>query len=181
EIKDPSKRYNDACHDLDRERVAGRQLQERTDELAHKLGELEEATMRGAFVLALVDADSDTYLFHDKYYTGDTDNSGDGGERVAVDLKAAVQQYLRSIDPALIGLPVVARAFASGEGLAILLVKAGIAKGLEDAAQILSRFARGFSQVDDTFDFVLVGKGKDRADYKVMGLCTPVSSPVSLS
>ena len=38
-----------------------------------------------------------------------------------------------------------------------------------DSQQVVSRFTTGFSQVDDMFDFVLVGKGKDRADYKVAG------------
>jgi hypothetical protein len=74
------------------------------------------------------------------------------------------------VDLTLAGVPVVARAFASADGLAILLAKAGVARGREDAPQILSRFASGFSQADDMFDFVLVDKGKDRADCKITGL-----------
>ena len=106
------------------------------------------------------------YQFHDRHYT---DGPGEVGERAAVELKAAVQQYLRSVDPTLAGLPVVAKAFAFGEGLGTLLVKACIARGREDASQILLRFTCGFSQADDMFDFVLVGKGKDRADHKLIG------------
>ena len=90
----------------------------------------------------------------------------------------AVQHYLRSIDSALAGLPVSAKAFASGQGLATLLMKAGFARGREDALQVVSRFTSGFSQSDDMFDFVLVGKGKDRADYKLMGLYDLDSWPV---
>jgi hypothetical protein len=85
-----------------------------------------------------------------------------------VDLKAAVQQYLKSVDPRLAGLPIMARAFASGEGLATLMVKAGIAKP-GDSQQVMTCFTCGFSQADDMFDFVLVGKGKDRADVKLTG------------
>jgi hypothetical protein len=62
----------------------------------------------------------------------------------------------------------MARAFASGEGLATLLAKAGIATP-GDSQHVLSQFICGFSQADDLFDFVLVGKGKDRADNKLMG------------
>ncbi len=90
----------------------------------------------------------------------------------------AVQHYLKSIDSALAGLPVLAKVFASGQGLATLLMKAGFARGREDALQVVSRFTSGFSQTDDMFDFVLVGKGKDRADYKLMGLYDLDSWPV---
>ena len=85
-----------------------------------------------------------------------------------------MRQHLQSIDGALAGLPVVVKAFASGEGLAYILSKAGIIKQGE-AQDVVSRFTRGFSQADDLFDFVLVGKGKDRADHKLMGEC-PVPS-----
>lgn len=60
------------------------------------------------------------------------------------------------------------RAFASGEGLANLVTKAGVATPNE-SQQFVSRFTCGFTQADDMFDFVLVGKGKDRADHKLMG------------
>lgn len=79
-----------------------------------------------------------------------------------------MRQYLKSVDPDLAALPVMAKAFASGEGLAHLMSKVGIVKPKE-AQQFLLRFTCGFSQADDMFDFVLVGKGKDRADDKVMG------------
>ncbi len=73
-----------------------------------------------------------------------------------------------SVDPSSAGLPVLVRAFASGEGLPYLLAKAGITKQA-DSHDVLSSFTRSFSQADDMFDFVLVGKGKDRADHKLMG------------
>ena len=45
QLSDLAKRYKDACHDLDRERVAGRQMQQRADTLENKFKELEEATV----------------------------------------------------------------------------------------------------------------------------------------
>ncbi|KAK4155868.1 hypothetical protein C8A00DRAFT_31311 [Chaetomidium leptoderma] len=165
QLSELAKMYTNVRRDLERERVAGRHAQQLTETMEGKLRVLEESTMRGAFVLVLVDADADAYLFNDTYYTGDP---AEGGERAAVDLKAAVQQYLKSVDPRLAVLPIMARAFASGEGLATLLVKAGLAKS-GDGQQIVSRFTSGFSQADEMFDYVLVGKGKDRADHKLMG------------
>ncbi|KAH6855903.1 hypothetical protein B0I37DRAFT_442664 [Chaetomium sp. MPI-CAGE-AT-0009] len=159
-----ARQHADLCRDLERERVAARATQQSTEKLEAELKGLKEATMRGAFVLVLIDADADAYMFDDKYFSGDP---AEGGERAAVGLKGAVQQYLKSFDPRLAGIPVMARAFASGEGLATLLAKSGIAQP-DDSHQVVSRFTSGFSQADDLFDFVLVGKGKDRADHKLM-------------
>ncbi|KAL2134833.1 hypothetical protein VTI74DRAFT_10729 [Chaetomium olivicolor] len=116
-------------------------------------------------------------MFDDKYYANDM---ADGGERAAVDLHAAVQGYLKSTDPRLAALPVVTKAFASGEGLATLLVKAGMST-TGDAPRAVSRFTRGFSQAGDTGEFVLLGKGKDRADHKLMGECLIKGVSSSLS
>ncbi|KAK1834233.1 hypothetical protein QBC39DRAFT_399304 [Podospora conica] len=160
-----SKLYRDTCRDLERERIAGRVAQEQAEIINEKLHVLEESAARSAFVLVLIDADADAYLFDDKYYR---DDAADGGERAAVDLRAAVRQHLKSIDDGtLAGLPIVVKAFASGDGLAYILSKAGIIRQ-GDAQDVVSRFTRGFSQADDMFDFVLVGKGKDRADHKLM-------------
>lgn len=106
--------------------------------------------------------------FDDRYYH---DDAADGGERAAVDLRAAVRQHLQTLGGGLAGLPIMVKAFASGDGLAYLLSKAGIVSQAQ-SQDVVSRFTRGFSQADDMFDFVLVGKGKDRADHKLMGKCT---------
>lgn len=80
-----------------------------------------------------------------------------------------MQDYLKTVDSDIAALPIVARAFASGDGLATALTKAGVT-GSGDAQRVVFRFTSGFSQANDMFDFVLVGKGKDRADHKLMGL-----------
>ncbi|KAK0722641.1 hypothetical protein B0T26DRAFT_642768, partial [Lasiosphaeria miniovina] len=166
QLRTLSQQYRDTCLDLERERVAGRHAQERAERSEQSLEALRESVSRSAFVLVLIDADADAYLFDDKYYR--YDDPAEGGSRAAVDLCAAVRQYLQATDARLAGLPVVAKAFASGEGLADLFVKAGVARESE-AQSVVSRFTSGFSQGDDMFDFVLVGKGKDRADHKLMG------------
>ncbi|KAK0715432.1 hypothetical protein B0H67DRAFT_239948, partial [Lasiosphaeris hirsuta] len=159
-----SKLYSDVRRDLERERIAGRHAQQHAEELEQKFRYLEESTARSAFALVLIDADADAYLFDEKYYEDPTE----GGERAAVDLRAAVRAYLQSVDASLAGLPIIVKAFASGEGLAYLLSKAGMTSRA-DSQDMVSRFTRGFSQADDMVDFVLVGKGKDRADHKLMG------------
>ncbi|KAK5661101.1 hypothetical protein OQA88_10991 [Cercophora sp. LCS_1] len=163
-VSELSKLYDDACMDLERERVAGRHAQEQVEKVDQSFRALKGVVDRNAFVLALVDADADTYLFGDRYYLNDP---AGGGQRAAIDLRAAIRQHLQSVGGGLAGLPVVAKAFASGDGLAHLLTKAGLAKPAE-SPDVVSFFSRGFSQADDLFDFVLVGKGKDRADHKLM-------------
>lgn len=116
--------------------------------------------------------------FDSKYYLG---NSIDGGERAAKDLKNAVWQHLTTLDSSLDEIPIVVRAYGSALDLGSLLVKSNATK-LKKAEQHLSGFARGFSQGDEMFDFVLVEKDKYRADYKLIGTfllqCIPQKSPL---
>lgn len=92
-----------------------------------------------------------------------------------------MKHHLRSVDESLVGLPVVAKVFASGDGLTHLLEKSAFARPGK-SLEVVSLFARGFSQADDLFDFVLLGtpssigqagklRGYDepRVDHKLMG------------
>ncbi|RYP42111.1 hypothetical protein DL767_000476 [Monosporascus sp. MG133] len=153
--------HRDTCRDLERERVAGRHTQEQAELLGKKLRELEESVKRSSFVLVLIDADADAYLFDDGYF----DDPVDGGKRAALALGSAVRKWWKAENPSLGDIPVVVKAFANGDGLAQLLMRAGMVK--RDNA--LASFASSFSQADEMFDFVLVGKGKDRADHKITG------------
>ncbi|KAH6634698.1 hypothetical protein B0J18DRAFT_27785 [Chaetomium sp. MPI-SDFR-AT-0129] len=143
---------------------AGRILEKQSGALAAELKDLEKSASRDPFVLVLIDADAEAYLFDSKYYLG---NSIDGGERAAKDLKNAVWQHLTTLDSSLDEIPIVVRAYGSALDLGSLLVKSNVTK-LKKAEQHLSGFARGFSQGDEMFDFVLVEKDKYRADYKLI-------------
>jgi len=57
-----SRLYRDACRDLERERIAGRVAQEQAEIIDEKLRVLEDSAARSAFVLVLIDADTDAYL-----------------------------------------------------------------------------------------------------------------------
>ncbi|RYP82292.1 hypothetical protein DL770_005630 [Monosporascus sp. CRB-9-2] len=153
--------HRDTCRDLERERVAGRHTQEQAELLGKRLRELEESVKRSSFVLVLIDADADAYLFDDGYF----DDPVEGGKRAALALRSAVKKWWKAENPSLGDIPVVVKAFANGDGLAQLLLRAGMVK--RDNA--LASFASSFSQADEMFDFVLVGKGKDRADHKITG------------
>ncbi|EEY22839.1 conserved hypothetical protein [Verticillium alfalfae VaMs.102] len=90
----------------------------------------------------------------------------DGGQGAARDLQAALRQYIGQTMPELSGLPIVLKAFANADGLADTLVRTKMTRSWRD----LWDFAMSFSQACETFDFVLVGSGKDRADEKIKEL-----------
>jgi hypothetical protein len=98
--------------------------------------------------------------FRNKYYS-----SADGGRNAALDLRVSIKAYLEQTMPGLSGLPIIVKAFANADGLSQVLVKSGIIK----SPDMLWDFVKWFSQACETFDFVLVGSGKDRADEKIKG------------
>ncbi|KAL3490219.1 hypothetical protein BJX62DRAFT_207663 [Aspergillus germanicus] len=160
EIRKLDKEFRDVSNDLERERVAARQTQEESKSQKRELEELQEAVERSSFVLVLIDADADGYIFKEDYY-----KDVDGGRKAALDLEAAVREHLKSSHSELSSMPIMIKAFANADGLAQLLVKARLVKSLGS----LASFAKGFSQARDLSDFVLVGSGKDRADEKIKG------------
>ncbi|KAL4883362.1 hypothetical protein BJY04DRAFT_184509 [Aspergillus karnatakaensis] len=160
QIEKLDKDFRDVSNDLQRERVAARQTQEDSKSLMRQLEELQEAIERSSFVLVLIDADADGYIFKEAYY-----KDKDGGRNAALDLEAAVREHLKSSHPELSSIPIMIKAFANADGLAHLLVKAKLTK----SSGSLIGFATGFSQAFDASDFVLVGSGKDRADEKIKG------------
>ncbi|KAL4914636.1 hypothetical protein BDW62DRAFT_213286 [Aspergillus aurantiobrunneus] len=102
-----SQRYRDVSRDLDRERRVARISQEDTEGLKQRFEELQECVERSSFVLVLIDADADGYIFKDEYYS-----DVDGGRRAALDLRASVQAYLKRAHSELSNLPIVIKAFA---------------------------------------------------------------------
>ncbi|KPM40587.1 hypothetical protein AK830_g5963 [Neonectria ditissima] len=124
---------------------------------------LKKAANHNAFVLVLIDADAEEYMFDEKYYQGDP---AEGGKRAALDLRAAVQEHIRNTKPELVQVPIVVKAFASGHGLAESLAKNGLFTA-DNAKNGVFRFASGFSEADDQFDFVFVGVESSRGNHKI--------------
>ncbi|KAF2810481.1 uncharacterized protein BDZ99DRAFT_313074 [Mytilinidion resinicola] len=161
QIAELSEKYENISKDLKREQIAGRITQADAEKWQHQFEELQQSVHDGSFVLVLIDADADAYIFKDSYY-----QSPDGGRKAAVDLQTRVQEYLRKAKPALAGLPIMIKAFANSDGLSKLLVNVNIIQ----SSGFLWDFAKSFSQAHAMSDFVLVGNGKDRADEKVKGV-----------
>ncbi|KAK3940250.1 hypothetical protein QBC46DRAFT_385688 [Diplogelasinospora grovesii] len=153
--------YHDISKDLKREQLAGRFTQEEAEEWKRQFLDLQQAVERSSFVLVVIDADADAYMFKHEYYS-----SPDGGRKAALDLRTSIQDYLRKTMPDLVNLPIVVKAFANADGLSYVLIKSKIIT----SANMLWDFAKGFSQTCELFDFVLVGSGKDRADKKIKGI-----------
>lgn len=107
--------------------------------------------------------------FKDEYY-----QKVDGGRQAALDFREAVREYIGKKLPHLSSLPIIVKAYANGDGLSRLLVKANI---INQPLSLID-FVKGFSQAYETCDFVLVGTGKDRADVKIKGKCISLCSSV---
>lgn len=88
-----------------------------------------------------------------------------GGEEAADTLLAVLQQFVRSLPDGIMGVEIMVKAFANLSGLSSALHRD---KRLRDKDQ-LRAFAAGFSSRQRFFDFVDVGSGKERADFKVQG------------
>ncbi|KAH8757115.1 hypothetical protein BGZ57DRAFT_932890 [Hyaloscypha finlandica] len=135
--------------DLESERDARRGWQDKATTLRERLSSLEQAR----FVLVLVDADADIYLFQEKYLSRD-------------DFMTKVREYLVSLGPAMKDaktIPVIVKAYANLSGLAQACVRDKKVGSAGDMGQFWCGFTRRYPLVD----FVDVGAGKEEADNKL--------------
>ncbi|CVL09127.1 uncharacterized protein FMAN_14241 [Fusarium mangiferae] len=153
-------KYDDAVRDLESEKVARRFSQQDADKARSKIEELQQSMERSSFVLVLIDADADPYIFKDEYYA-----AGDGGRKASLALRDGVRSFLQTNRPEQANYPILIKAYANELGLSQFLVARGVIKAPRD----LVEFAKDFTQALENTDFVLVGSGKDRADKKIQG------------
>ncbi|CAN9306498.1 unnamed protein product [Alternaria alternata] len=93
----------------------------------------------------------------------------DGGRRAALDLSAAVQEYVdNDCNDIPYGARIVCRIYANVRGLGDVLVRKGV---YQDPSEF-EKFVRGFTRGKTLFDFIDVGAGKDRADEKIIEECS---------
>ncbi|KAF4989852.1 hypothetical protein FGRMN_8853 [Fusarium graminum] len=114
------------------------------------------------YVLILIDGDGLTF-------NDDLINQGfDGGKKAADTLHAAVAKLCSHERTG--SLRIICRVVANLDSLSKAMYRAGIIEdsNLEDSS-LVEEFALGFSSNNETpaFDFVNVGYGKQRADYKI--------------
>ncbi|KAL8711232.1 MAG: hypothetical protein Q9220_004377 [cf. Caloplaca sp. 1 TL-2023] len=139
--------------DLESEKSARRQLQGRIRD------ELDPMNNQRSFVLVLIDADGDGYVFREEFL-----NRNEEGGRLAADkLLEAVKHHLKDLGLDVDTTNILVRAYANVKGLGKACVKN---KWMSPSAELTS-FASGFTGRHPLFDFVNVGAGKERADHKI--------------
>lgn len=144
---------------------------------------------RRPFVLVLVDADADGFLFQDKYIT----RKAQGGEALADELLIRTREYLRPMFEDADSLDIVVRVYANLEGMANYLVRLEKVRNLGQ----LRACATGFCGRISSFDWIDTGVGKEGgagrkvrenlAFYSsnthlrhVLVACSPIDLPASL-
>ncbi|KAL8984573.1 MAG: hypothetical protein Q9205_001490 [Flavoplaca limonia] len=115
------------------------------------------------FVVVLIDADGDGYMFKDNFLN----QNEKGGELAADELLAGVRLHLSDVSAGLSDVDIKVCAYANFNGLE----KACKNRHMKATAS-LRLFATGFSGRHPLLDFVDVGAGKERADNKIRELLT---------
>ncbi|KAF2466897.1 uncharacterized protein BDR25DRAFT_235966 [Lindgomyces ingoldianus] len=115
--------------------------------------ERNNALARRPFVLVLIDADAEGFLFQDKYIT----RRMQGGEALADELLIRLREYLRPLYEDADTLDIVVRVYANLEGMANYLVREGKVRNLGQ----LRACSTGFCGRISSFDWVDVGIGKE--------------------
>ncbi|KAF2261467.1 hypothetical protein CC78DRAFT_583689 [Lojkania enalia] len=139
--------------DLESEQNVRRTLQAEVVEAKEKESALSQRQARRPFVLVLIDADADGFMFQDKYIT----RRAQGGESLADELLIRLREYLRPLYDDADSLDILVRVYANLEGMANFLVRQDKVRNLGQ----LRAFATGFCGRISSFDWIDVGVGKE--------------------
>ncbi|KAF2018043.1 hypothetical protein BU24DRAFT_421056 [Aaosphaeria arxii CBS 175.79] len=139
--------------DLQSEQNVRRTLQAEVVEAKERETALAQKQARRPFVLVLIDADADGFLFQDKYIT----RRAQGGEQLADELLIRIREYLRPQFEDADSLDILVRVYANLEGMANYLVREGKVRNLGQ----LRAFSTGFSGRIPSFDWIDIGVGKE--------------------
>jgi len=144
--------------DLESEKEARRGWQDRAGTFREQLLGMEQAR----FVLVLIDADADMYLFHERFLS----RGLQGGQDAADEFMVKAREHLLSLEPSIDDaktIPVMVKAYANLSGLAQACVRDKKLSSVSDMVQFWIGFSRRYPLVD----FVDVGSGKEEADNKI--------------
>lgn len=139
--------------DLQSEQNVRRTLQSEVVEAKDRETALAQKQARRPFVLVLIDADADGFLFLDKYLT----RRAQGGEQLADELLIRIKEYLRPLFEDADSIDIIVRVYANLEGMANFLVRDGRVRNLGQ----LRAFSTGFCGRISTFDWIDIGVGKE--------------------
>ncbi|CAO2658461.1 Nn.00g061840.m01.CDS01 [Neocucurbitaria sp. VM-36] len=175
--------------DLNSEQNVRRTLQAEASEAKAREDALAQKQSRRPFVLMLIDADADGFLFQDKYIT----RKAQGGEALADELLTRTREYLRPQFEDADSLDIIVRVYANLEGMANYLVRLDKVRNLGQ----LRAFSTGFCGRISSFDWIDTGVGKEGGSGRkvrenlsfytsnthlrhiIVG-CSPVDLPASL-
>lgn len=166
-----------------------RTMQGQIDESKAKEEALVQQQAKRPFVLVLIDADAEGFLFQDKYIT----RKAQGGESLADEVNLRIREYLREQFEDADSLDIIVRIYANLEGMANNLVKLEKVRNLGQ----LRAFSTGFCGRITSFDWIDTGVGKEggagrkvRENLSFFALnthlrhaivaCNPVDLPASL-
>ncbi|KAH9876038.1 hypothetical protein J1614_003916 [Plenodomus biglobosus] len=105
------------------------------------------------FVMVLIDADAEGFLFQDKFIT----RKAQGGEALADELLIRLREYLRPQFEDADSLDIIVRVYANLEGMANYLVRLDKVRNLGQ----LRAFSTGFCGRISSFDWIDTGVGKE--------------------
>ncbi|KAI4950359.1 hypothetical protein J4E91_004240 [Alternaria rosae] len=166
-----------------------RTMQGQLSESKAKEEALVQSQSKRPFVLVLIDADAEGFLFQDKYIT----RKAQGGETLADEINIRIREYLREQFDDADSLDIIVRIYANLEGMANYLVRLEKVRNLGQ----LRAFSTGFCGRITSFDWIDTGVGKEGgAGRKVrenlsffasnthlrhtIVACSPVDLPASL-
>ncbi|KAL7776916.1 hypothetical protein CFE70_007336 [Pyrenophora teres f. teres 0-1] len=149
-----------------------RTMQSQLEESKAKEEALVQNQAKRPFVMVLIDADADGFLFHDKYVT----RKAQGGEALADELNIRIREYLRELFEDADSLDIIVRVYANLEGMANYLVRLDKVRNLGQ----LRAFSTGFCGRITSFDWIDTGVGKEGGAGRKVRACSPVDLPASL-
>ncbi|KAF1936832.1 hypothetical protein EJ02DRAFT_459197 [Clathrospora elynae] len=166
-----------------------RTMQAQVTEAKAKETAMAEQQAKRPFVLVLVDADAEGFLFQDKYIT----RKAQGGEALADEILIRIREYLRPQFEDADSLDIIVRVYANLEGMANYLVRQDKVRNLGQ----LRAFSTGFCGRISSFDWIDTGVGKEGGAGKkvrenlsfytsnthlrhIIVACSPVDLPASL-
>lgn len=152
-------KYRDATIDLQNEQSSRRQWQARARECEESLGVAAKAQESSPYVIALIDGDGAPFL--DEFYSQGEAGGSDAAYRLNEELRKHVANLYPDNNTS--HWNILVNVFINLEGMTSKLR----ACGLLPLAADLHKIGQGFAHSQPLFQFVDVGAGKERADYKL--------------
>lgn len=159
--------YNEKCGDFDNEVQARRYWQQQFGEASRALVMTRHQAEANPFVLALIDGDG--AVFTEALLRA----GSEGGSDAAHKLQSEIRNHILDVYEGAAGSwSIMVHIYANLDGLSRKLASVGLIRSPVE----LHTFARAFSLHQPLFNFIDVGSGKERADHKIKGTSSELTS-----